>query len=67
MKALPEPPVGFIIITAIDSEKQRSIIRQFPDYPVFDKPMSTDRLLEAVKNICYKHKLVKKVSAKKAS
>lgn len=66
LKKLSKPPVGFIVITAVDSEKQRSVAKQFPDYPVFDKPMNMDHLKETIRKICFKHKLVRKASARKA-
>ena len=66
LKALTPPPVGFIIITAVDTEKQRSVAKQFPDYPVFDKPMNMTHLKEAIRKICMKHKLTRKASAKRA-
>ena len=67
LKTLPKPPVGFIVITAVDSEKQRSVAKQFPDYPVFDKPMNMSHLKETIRKICLTHRLTKKVSVKKAS
>lgn len=66
LKALPKPPAGFIIITAVDTEKQKSIAKQFPDYPIFDKPMSMTQLKDSIRRICQKQGLVRKVSAKKA-
>lgn len=67
LKALPKPPVGFIIITAVDTEKQMNITKQFPEYPIFDKPMNMDHVRESIRKICFKHELTKKVSAKKVS
>ena len=65
LKQLPKPPAGFIIITAVDTEKQRSITKQFPEYPIFDKPMNMDHVRQTICKICYKHKLVKPLSAKR--